>query len=58
MVGNTGANLFYPFCNSTQAKCNGHIVTEGNGLSYILTRYLGLKCKNQIVTRYIATRTF
>ncbi len=35
MVGNTGANLFYPFCNSTQAKCNGQIVTEGNERSQL-----------------------
>jgi hypothetical protein len=30
--------------NLLQTKCNGYIITVSNGLSRIVTSYLGIKC--------------
>jgi hypothetical protein len=42
----TLAPIFCPLLISRQTKCNDYIVTFSNGLSRIVTSYLGIKCAN------------
>jgi hypothetical protein len=47
--------ILIPFSLQSQTKCNGFIVTITNGLSRIVTNYLGIKCTKPSVTCYTVT---
>jgi hypothetical protein len=55
--------LYMYFCplfvyNSSQIKCSGYIVSITNGLSRIVTSYLGITEQNQVVSHSNVTLSF